>query len=61
VNKTGSFIDRPAVGLMNPIQYHAVAIRSLLTYHPHGPAHALVGKTLVSSGMSWSEVALSTT
>src|SRR5205814_688528 len=36
-------------GLMNPNHYLAVAIRYLLTHRPHWPAHAAVGKTLVSS------------
>ena len=38
-------------GLMNPNHYLAVAIRYLLTHRPHWPAHAAVGKTLVSSTM----------
>jgi phosphoglucomutase len=38
-------------GLMNPNHYLAVAIRYLLTHRPHWPAHAAVGKTLVSSSM----------
>jgi phosphoglucomutase len=36
---------------MNPNHYLAVAIRYLLTHRPQWPAQALVGKTLVSSGM----------
>ena len=36
---------------MNPNHYLAVAIRYLLTHRPHWPAHAAVGKTLVSSSM----------
>jgi phosphoglucomutase len=36
---------------MNPNHYLAVAIRYLLTHRPRWPAHAAVGKTLVSSGM----------
>jgi phosphoglucomutase len=36
---------------MNPNHYLAVAIRYLLTHRPHWPAHASVGKTLVSSSM----------
>jgi phosphoglucomutase len=36
---------------MNPNHYLAVAIRYLLKHRPHWPAHAAVGKTLVSSGM----------
>jgi phosphoglucomutase len=38
-------------GLMNPNHYLAVAVRYLLTHRPHWPAHAVVGKTLVSSGL----------
>jgi phosphoglucomutase len=44
-------IVTPAVGLMNPNHYLAVAIRYLLTHRPHWPVHAMVGKTLVSSSM----------
>jgi phosphoglucomutase len=44
-------IVTPSVGLMNPNHYLAVAIRYLLTHRPDWPAQALVGKTLVSSGM----------
>jgi len=40
-----------AAGLMNPNHYLAVAIRYLLTHRPHWPAHAAVGKTLVSSSL----------
>jgi phosphoglucomutase len=40
-----------STGLMNPNHYLAVAIRYLLTHRPHWPAHAAVGKTLVSSSM----------
>ena len=36
---------------MNPNHYLAVAIRYLLTHRPDWPATAVVGKTLVSSGM----------
>jgi phosphoglucomutase len=36
---------------MNPNHYLAVAIRYLLLHRPHWPAHAAVGKTLVSSSM----------
>jgi phosphoglucomutase len=36
---------------MNPNHYLAVAIQYLLTHRPQWPAHAAVGKTLVSSGM----------
>jgi phosphoglucomutase len=38
-------------GLMNPNHYLAVAIRYLLTNRPRWPAQAVVGKTLVSSGL----------
>jgi phosphoglucomutase len=38
-----------SMGLMNPNHYLAVAIRYLLTNRPQWPAHATVGKTLVSS------------
>ncbi|HSE02991.1 MAG TPA: phosphoglucomutase, alpha-D-glucose phosphate-specific, partial [Methylomirabilota bacterium] len=38
-------------GLMNPNHYLAVAIRYLLTHRPRWPAQAVVGKTLVSSGL----------
>jgi phosphoglucomutase len=44
-------IVTPSSGLMNPNHYLAVAIHYLLTHRPHWPAHAGVGKTLVSSGM----------
>src|SRR5262245_55411241 len=40
-----------ASGLMNPNHYLAVAIRYLLTHRPRWPAHAAVGKTLVSSSL----------
>ena len=36
---------------MNPNHYLAVAIRYLLTHRPEWPAHAAVGKTLVSSSL----------
>ena len=36
---------------MNPNHFLAVAIRYLLTHRPEWPAQAVVGKTLVSSGM----------
>jgi phosphoglucomutase len=39
-----------STGLMNPNYYLAVAIRYLLGHRPGWPAHAAVGKTLVSSG-----------
>jgi phosphoglucomutase len=38
-------------GLMNPNHYLAVAIRYLLGHRPDWPAHAAVGKTLVSSSV----------
>jgi phosphoglucomutase len=44
-------IVTPVAGLMNPNHYLAVAIRYLLTHRPRWPAHAAVGKTLVSSSM----------
>jgi phosphoglucomutase len=44
-------IVTPSVGLMNPNHYLAVAIRYLLTHRPQWPAHAAVGKTLVSSSL----------
>ena len=40
-----------SAGLMNPNHYLAVAVRYLLTHRPRWPAHAAVGKTLVSSSM----------
>jgi phosphoglucomutase len=40
-----------STGLMNPNYYLAVAIRYLLSHRPSWPAHAAVGKTLVSSGL----------
>jgi phosphoglucomutase len=40
-----------STGLMNPNHYLAVAIRYLLTHRPRWPAHATVGKTLVSSSL----------
>ena len=40
-----------SAGLMNPNHYLAVAIRYLLANRPRWPAHAAVGKTLVSSSM----------
>jgi phosphoglucomutase len=40
-----------STGLMNPNHYLAVAIRYLLTHRPQWPAHAAVGKTLVSSSL----------
>jgi phosphoglucomutase len=44
-------IVTPSSGLMNPNHYLAVAIRYLLTHRPQWPADAVIGKTLVSSGM----------
>jgi phosphoglucomutase len=38
-------------GLLNPNHYLAVAIRYLLMHRPRWPAHAAVGKTLVSSSL----------
>ena len=40
-----------SAGLMNPNHYLAVAIRYLLGHRPEWPAHAAVGKTLVSSSL----------
>ncbi|HJZ72907.1 MAG TPA: hypothetical protein VKE51_14275, partial [Vicinamibacterales bacterium] len=36
---------------LNPNHFLAVAIRYLLTHRPHWPAHAVIGKTLVSSSL----------
>jgi phosphoglucomutase len=44
-------IVAPSAGLMNPNHYLAVAIHYLLTHRPRWPAHAAIGKTLVSSSM----------
>ena len=44
-------IVTPSAGLMNPNHYLAVAIRYLLGHRPNWPVQAIVGKTLVSSGM----------
>jgi phosphoglucomutase len=44
-------IVTPVAGLLNPNHFLAVAIRYLLAHRPRWPAHAAVGKTLVSSGM----------
>jgi phosphoglucomutase len=44
-------IVTPSAGLMNPNHYLAVAIKYLLAHRPAWPAHAAVGKTLVSSSM----------
>ena len=40
-----------SAGLLNPNHYLAVAIRYLLAHRPGWPAHAVVGKTLVSSSL----------
>lgn len=40
-----------SVGLMNPNYYLAVAIQYLLTHRPDWPQTAVVGKTVVSSGL----------
>lgn len=40
-----------SMGLMNPNHYLAVAIHYLLTHRPEWPKRAVVGKTLVSSGL----------
>jgi phosphoglucomutase len=40
-----------SLGLLNPNHFLAVAIRYLLTHRDRWPAHAKVGKTLVSSGL----------
>jgi phosphoglucomutase len=44
-------IVTPSVGLMNPNHYLAVAIHYLLQHRTSWPAGAVVGKTLVSSGL----------
>ncbi len=44
-------IVTPSGGLMNPNHYLAVAIGYLLTHRPQWPPNAIVGKTLVSSGL----------
>jgi phosphoglucomutase len=44
-------IVTPSAGLLNPNHYLAVAIRYLFTHRPKWPAHAAVGKTLVSSSL----------
>jgi phosphoglucomutase len=44
-------IVTPSAGLMTPNQFLAVALRYLLTHRPAWPAHATVGKTLVSSSL----------
>src|SRR5712671_2704678 len=40
-----------SAGLLNPNDYLTVAIHYLLTHRPRWPAHAMVGKTVVSSSM----------
>jgi phosphoglucomutase len=40
-----------SMGLMNPNHYLAVAIHYLVTHRPQWPERAVVGKTLVSSGL----------
>jgi phosphoglucomutase len=44
-------IVTPSTGLMNPNHFLAVAIRYLLSHRSRWPAEAVVGKTLVSSGL----------
>jgi phosphoglucomutase len=44
-------IVTPSAGLMNPNAFLAVAIRYLLGHRDRWPAHAAIGKTLVSSSM----------
>jgi phosphoglucomutase len=44
-------IITPSAGLLNPNHYLAVAIGYLLANRADWPAHAVIGKTLVSSGM----------
>ncbi|MBY0525355.1 MAG: phosphoglucomutase (alpha-D-glucose-1,6-bisphosphate-dependent) [Gemmataceae bacterium] len=44
-------IVTPSAGLMNPNHFLAVAIQYLLMHRPQWPTSAVVGKTLVSSGM----------
>jgi phosphoglucomutase len=44
-------IVTPSAGLLNPNHYLAVAVSYLLNHRPEWPAHAAVGKTLVSSCM----------
>jgi phosphoglucomutase len=44
-------IVTPSAGLMNPNHFLAVAIRYLLAHRPQWPAHAAIGKTLVSSSI----------
>ncbi len=44
-------IVTPSAGLLKPDHYLAVAIAYLLAHRPAWPAHAAIGKTLVSSSM----------
>jgi phosphoglucomutase len=44
-------IVTPSAGLIHPNHYLAVAVHYLLTHRPVWPAHAAIGKTLVSSSM----------
>jgi phosphoglucomutase len=44
-------IVTPSAGLLEPNHYLAVAIHYLLTHRPDWPPQAVVGKTLVSSGL----------
>jgi phosphoglucomutase len=44
-------IVTPSAGLLNPNHFLAVAVRYLLTHRPRWRTDAVVGKTLVSSGM----------
>jgi phosphoglucomutase len=44
-------IVTPSAGLLNPNHFLAVAIRYLLGHRPQWSAHAVVGKTLVSSAL----------
>ena len=44
-------IVTPSAGLLNPNHFLAVAIHYLLTHRPGWPVTAVVGKTLVSSGL----------
>jgi phosphoglucomutase len=44
-------IVTPSAGLMNPNHYLSVAIGYLLANRPDWPTHAVIGKTVVSSGM----------
>ena len=44
-------IVTPGAGLMNSNHFLVAAIHYLLTHRPDWPAHAAIGKTLVSSGL----------